>query len=407
MNQFQITDKASLEEFITSNWNRINEYIDSKMNGLPVPIYSSVDIRESKNKFAPVDHNMYPAGFNNLCQLDLDASARVFEKALKRIDEKAQKIAIIPESNTKNLFYLDHLAFLGKALMDAGYEVSYVSLDANLFEGDTKELPLISHSKFDVLVHRGEILDGELTTSEGTYCLAILNNDQSSPLDIKWDEVKTAIHPTPLIGWFQRQKVKHFTYYSQVVDAFSKEFSVCPKLLHAQFRNEDDVDFSSKEGLERLASEVDGLLSELAPDTKVFVKASQGTYGMGISVVSSGEEVIAMNRKTRNKMDIGKNKIKFTSLIIQEGIESIVQYDGMPAEVAIYLVDGKPVGGFVRANSQKGAKENLNSRGMVFRKYCISEIRENNDAQAKEAVYSVLARLSTLASAYEIKEVMN
>ena len=54
-------------------------------------------------------------------------------------------------------------------------------------------------------------------------------------------------------------------------------------------------------------------------------------------------------------MDVGKNKIKFTSVIIQEGIDSILTYDGLPAEVAIYLVAGNPVGGFVRANEKKGA----------------------------------------------------
>ena len=100
-------------------------------------------------------------------------------------------------------------------------------------------------------------------------------------------------------------------------------------------------------------------------------------------------------------MDIGKNKIKFTSALIQEGVDSILRYDDMPAEVTIYLVGGRPVGGFVRANESKAANENLNSRGMVFRKYCISEIRENNDYQCKEAVYSIIARLSTLAAANE------
>ena len=127
---------------------------------------------------------------------------------------------------------------------------------------------------------------------------------------------------------------------------------------------------------------------------------------MGISVVGSGKEIIEMNRKNRDKMNIGKNKIKFTSVIIQEGVDSMLKYDDMAAEVAIYLVGGKSVGGFVRANSSKDAQENLNSRGMVFKKYCISEIKQDNDFQAKEAVYSVIARLSTMAGAIEIKNVL-
>ena len=144
-----------------------------------------------------------------------------------------------------------------------------------------------------------------------------------------------------------------------------------------------------------------------AKGSKVFVKADQGTYGMGISVVESGEEIVSMNRKKRNKMDIGKNKIKFNSVIIQEGVDSILTYDGHPAEVTIYLIAGCPIGGFVRANEKKGSGDNLNSQGMVFKKYCISEIKENTDHQSKEAVYSIIARLSTLAGALEIKEIIN
>ena len=35
---------------------------------------------------------------------------------------------------------------------------------------------------------------------------------------------------------------------------------------------------------------------------------------------------------------------------------------------------------------------------MVFKKFCISEIRQNRDDVMKEAVYSVVARLSCLAA---------
>ena len=217
----------------------------------------------------------------------------------------------------------------------------------------------------------------------------------------------TPINPTPLIGWFARQKNKHFSFYNKVVQEFAEKFEINPDILQAIFKTVENVDFSSKECLEQLGQAVDELKSELPEDKKIFVKASQGTYGMGISVVSSGEEIISMNRKARNKMDIGKNKIKFTSLLVQEGVDTILQYDDMPAEVAIYLVAGKSVGGFMRANSEKKADGNLNSRGMVFRKFCISEIRQNQDHKAKEAVYTVVARLATLASTEEIKEVLN
>jgi len=402
---FKITTKSELEEFACHNWNDINKYIDDQMKDLPHPLYSSVDIREGKNKVAPVDHNMYPAGFNNLCALDLDASIPLFKKAISSLKEDALEIAIIPESNTKNKFYLDHLAMLGKTLRDTGYNVHVISFDKALFS-ESNTLDLVSHSGFDIKIEDAELRDGVIYSAGTKVDLAILNNDQSNPLPVEWNDVKTPIHPTPLIGWFQRQKISHFEFYKKVADEFCNHFSIDPNLIQANFRKVENVDFSSKQGLELLGSEVDTLLETLPEGSKAFVKASQGTYGMGISVVSSGEEIINLNRKARNKMDIGKNKIKFTTLLVQEGVETVLKYDDMPAEVAIYLVDGHSVGGFMRANTEKGSNSNLNSKGMVFRKFCISEIRENQDHKVKEALYSVVARLATLASSYEIKEVL-
>ncbi|MCF8058595.1 MAG: glutamate--cysteine ligase [Bacteriovoracaceae bacterium] len=404
--EFKINTKAELEAFITSNWNDLNQCLDEEMEKLPCPIYSSVDIRESKTKFAPVDMNIYPAGFNNLCQLDLNASAEHFKKVISGFKPTPSKIALIPESHTKNLFYLDHLAYLQVTLRDAGFEVSFVSLDEELF-GDTQEITLTSQSKFELKILKGFVdTDGILKAPGHIFDLGLLNNDQSDPINVDWRACKTPIHPTPLIGWYRRQKSEHFNYYSDVVKTFSEKYSVNPELIMARFKAIENVDFSTKEGLEDIASSIDELKVGLPENSKIFVKASQGTYGMGISVVSSGKEILEMNRKNRDKMNIGKNKIKFTSVVIQEGVDSILKYDDMAAEVAIYLVGGKPVGGFVRANSQKDNQENLNSRGMVFKKYCISEIKENNDFQAKEAVYSIISRLSTMAGALEIKNVM-
>lgn len=402
---FEINTKEKFEDFVCQHWNKINQYIDSKMSNSPVPFYSSVDIRESKTKYAPVDLNFYPAGFNNLCQLDLDSSMPHFEKAIRERSPRGNNIAIIVESHTKNLFYLDHLAYLQQTLKASGFNIYLASFDANLFDDGSEKASLVSHSQFDLDIYLLKLNDNKLNIEETTIDLAIMNNDQSNPINMDWKAVQTPIVPTPQAGWFKRKKTHHFLKYKQVVNDFSSEFSIDPNLLMADFISKDGVDFLSKEGLESLGSAVDELISRLPEGSKAFVKADQGTYGMGISVVSSGEEIISMNRKKRNKMDIGKNKIKFTSVIVQEGVHSILTYDNLPAEVAIYLVNGSPVGGFVRANEKKGAGDNLNSQGMIFKKYCISEIKQNNDHQTKEAAYATIARLSTLAGALEISDI--
>jgi glutamate--cysteine ligase len=410
-NNPSITTKEQLESFAAQNWTEINSFIDKQSKGLPVPFYSSVDIREGKSKFAPVDQNMYPAGFNNLCMFDLNITSDKLNALIEAAQPQSKTIGILTESHTKNLFYLDHLATLKHTLEKAGFEVFCLSFDTQLFEGEQK-LSLVSQSEYPIEIYQAYLDNHKISLRlepEVSKALdfVILNNDQSQPIDIDWKQVKTQVEPSPFIGWFQRQKIKHFTYYHKVLHDFCQHFSIDPNLMEANYLAVENVDFSTKEGLDRLASTVDQLKENIPQDAPIFVKASQGTYGMGIQVVHSGEEILSLNRKKRNKLDIGKNKIKFTSVLVQEGVETIIKYDDTPAEVTIYLVGGVSVGGFMRANPLKSAKENLNSRGMVYQKFCISEIRDNNDHKAKEALYSTIARLSTLAGAYEIQEILH
>lgn len=401
---YKIINKDELENFVCKNWQEVNDYLKTMKTGLPIPIYSSVDIRESREKYAPVDHNIYPAGFNNLCSVDLSSAAPVFKTAINNINPDVKIIGIFPESHTKNLMYLEHLATLKKVITDAGFQVLFLSFDTSLFNENQKSIDLLSHSGIALQILK--------VTAEETLPvdLVICNNDQSNPLPVNWSDIKVPIVPTPLIGWYKREKNIHFSYYKKVADEFCAHFAINPDLIQAKFKAVDDVDFENKEGLEKLGTAVDEIIHQLPLGAKVFVKASKGTYGMGISVVSSGQEIINMNRKTRNKMDIGKNSIKFTSLLVQEGVETILKYDDMPAEITVYLINGQSIGGFMRVNGERDSLGNLNSRGMVFRKLCMcdvsNEAEEAADHKTKEAMYSLIARLSTIAASYEIKEVI-
>jgi glutamate--cysteine ligase len=408
---YKVNTKQELEEFVCHHWNEVNDWIDRAQESIPQPLTSSVDVRESKTKFAPVDHNMYPAGFNNVCSKDLLHCADRFREVFDTIKPGLNRVGLLPESHTKNKFYLDHLYHLKTTLESTDADVKIFSPDDNLFsETGPHRIELESYSGHKIEIFRAQVMDGEFisTTPEVNFNfdVIVLNHDQSEPLKVDWKSIKTPVNPSPFVGWFKRQKIQHFMHYRKVANDFADSFGINPDLIQAQFSQIEQVDFETKEGLETLGDEVDRFLKTLPDGSSVFVKASQGTYGMGISVVSSGEEIRSMNRKSRNKMDVGKNNLKFTSVLIQEGIETIVKYDEAPAEVTIYLVNGKSSGGFMRANPLKGTQANLNSQGMIYRKFCISDIKQDCDHQIKEGVYSVIARLSVLAGAYEMKELM-
>jgi glutamate--cysteine ligase len=407
----KISNKLELEQFLCHSWDAVNQWIDNEQSKLSQPLTSSVDVRESKTKYAPVDHNMYPAGFNNICSKDLLHCADRFKETFDQINPKIKRIGLLPESHTKNKYYLDNLHKLKLTIEMADTDVIFFSPDKELFkESGSSMIELESQSGHTIIIHEAQVIDGRFQSMSPDvkfdFDLIVLNNDQSNPLPVDWKTISTPVHPSPWVGWFKRQKNHHFKWYQTTANQFAKQFDIDPDLIQARFTAVENVDFNTKEGLDELASEVDKLLATLPPESSVFVKASQGTYGMGISVVSSGEEIKNMNRKVRNKMDVGKNNLKFTSVLVQEGVETIVKYDGAPAEVTIYLVNGRSSGGFMRTNPLKGTQANLNSQGMVYQKLCLSDVKQDCDHKMKEAVYSVVARLSTLAASHEMKELM-
>lgn len=403
---YKVNTKAEFEQFLCKNWNEINKLIDQWQAELPQPLYSSVDVRESHVKYAPVDHNLYSAGWNNICNKDLAKAQVMFGLAIKRVAPDAQAIALIPESHTKNKWYLDNVYHLRTILENQGMRVDVVSPDPQLFT-DGPSLKLESQSQHEVVLHQVRVVDGQFQRVEGTaasYQAIVLNNDQSNPLPVDWATIKAPVMPSPFAGWNRRQKNMHFRHYQSIANRFCEHFGLNPDLIQARFRAVDNVDFEAQEGLEGLATAVDQLITEIGPGAAVFAKASQGTYGMGISVFKSADEVRAMNRKTRNKMDVGKNNIKFTSVLVQEGVETVVKVEDAPAEITMYLVDGKATGGFMRYNPERGTNANLNSQGMLYRKFCVSDICQDTDTHVKEAAYATVARLSVLAASHELKE---
>ena len=277
----KIQTKFDFEKFASAHWNDANDYIDRLFTPLPVPIYSSVDIRESKVKFSPVDHNIYPAGFNNLCSLDMDNCSKAFLKSIEKIKPHTKTVGIVPESNTKNKHYLDHLMFLGKCLSDAGYEIIYVSLDENFFPENQHSIELAGNSQITTEIHKGFIEKGRLVGNGQEIDFVILNNDQSNQLNVDWNEIEVPIAPTPKIGWFNRNKGRHFFYYREVANLFCKEFGIEPDLLQARFREENGVDFSSRKGLENIGKKIDDLIGEIGKGASVFVKGGAGNLWNG------------------------------------------------------------------------------------------------------------------------------
>jgi glutamate--cysteine ligase len=411
--------KKLLAERILKNQRTISEWYMKHASIAPPPFYSSVDLRDSGDKVVPVDSNLYPAGFNNICPEDLRTAPSILRAHLERWE--AKKVLIVPESHTSNLFYLENLHYLKSIFENAGFETQ-IGWYGPVPEGMAVPLRLKSQTEKEIVATPLEVENGVLfiPTAEGRFIpdLVLLNNDFSSGYPKLLDGLRQPIVPSHVLGWHSRKKSEHFKYYNELAGELAQILDVDPWLIQIDTEAVEPVNFDEEEGLDAVAQSVDRVLKrtqeaydryKITRKPFVFVKNNSGTYGMGITVVHSSDELRTMNRRTKHKMSVGKNKMPILSVAVQEGVPTATLVDRLAAEPVIYLLGCELIGGFLRTNSEKGEEDNLNSQGMVFRKLCMSDLRElesETDEEMKkkpilEIVYGAVARVSALATGKE------
>ena len=136
-----------------------------------------------------------------------------------------------------------------------------------------------------------------------------------------------------------------------------------------------------------------------------FVKNNTGTYGLGVIEVRSSEDVKSWNYKSRKKMKASKGGQGIQSVIVQEGIPTIVtDTENHVAEPTIYMIGEKLAGGFLRVNQRKGPQGNLNAPGVVFSRLCVSDLEVDHQGKLKENVYGWVAKIGLLAVGQEFKD---
>lgn len=219
------------------------------------------------------------------------------------------------------------------------------------------------------------------------------------------------------MGWHTRKKSEHFVYYNQLAREFAQIAKLDPWIFQIDTEEVSPVNFNEGVGVEQVIQSTTSMLSRIQHAYNergiqekpfVFIKNNAGTYGMGIMVVHTVEELQQMNRRTKNKMTIGKGKSLIESVVVQEGIPTLTRYEQTTAEPVIYMVGCDLMGGFLRTHPERSSEDNLNAQGMIFKKLCMSDLRDAEkggipEAGTLEIVYGAVARISALAAALEIQ----
>lgn len=370
---------------------------DHKLGGSKI-IYNSVDIRQSGFKIAPVDTNLYPAGFNNLSNQGFNLAVQEAKKFLESNFEAAKNILVISENHTRNLNYLDNLCVIKQIFEHAGYKVAI----GTLLEEVENILELETAMGKKILLQKIFKNNNNITSVDGFIPdIIVMNNDLTDGIADIFLNINQPIIPSMQFGWYQRKKSTHFACYKNIVDEFAREFGIDPWLISADFLRCESLNFRDKTGIECLAKSTDQIISQIRnkyseygirSEAYVFIKADNGTYGMGIMTAKSGEEVLSINKKIRNKMNVIKGGAITNDAIIQEGIPTALIMDGSSAEPLVYFMGENPVDVIFRLNENRDVFGNLNASGMSFK---------TNINHPHNAIYKMISSLAMLAAKQE------
>ena len=399
-------DRAQLHLRLVEKHDTAMDFFKEKSKSCIFPIYTSVDIRDAGFKVTPVDANLYPAGFNNMCDMDKEYAPDILKDYIvKHYGSSFHKILLITEENTSNLFYWDNIWTIMTMIKEAGFECKVGFPIENVYISEVNSASgrqiLLSKLSYD---EKGHLLADDMRPD-----LIISNNDFTKIYPLLQNQ-DYPINPPQEMGWHSRKKHNHFSIYNELSKEFCSLLNIDPWLFKIDTRLIENFYWKDVQSLENLASKVQDLIDNIQKeydDRKIsskafaFIKNNSGTYGMGIAQVTSGEDVLQWNNKMRQKMRKGKGGVDIIQLIIQEGIPSHIREEELVAEPVIYMIGDKLIGGFLRTHGLKSDTENLNSPGAIFKRLCITDLKTNRYGLPLENIYGTISWLMKIAISKE------
>ena len=381
------------------------------------PFYTSVDVRNAGFKLAPVDTNLFPAGFNNLTVEMLPLAVQAAMAAIEKICPEAKNLLLIPDSHTRNTFYLANVQRLMQIFQTAGLNVRLGSLDPAITAPVELALADGSSLTLEPLVRTR----GRLGLKNFDPCTILVNNDLSTGLPQVLENLHEQYLLPPLhAGWAVRRKTNHSEAYEEIAKKFAKLLGMDPWLINPMYASCEAVNFADNSGSECLMTNAEALLGKVRRKYKeygiqekpfIIVKADAGTPGMGIMTVRDPKDLADLSRLAGLPPAGAEPGGRVHDIILQEGVPTYERVNDAVAEPVVYMIDRYVVGGFYRVNAERGIDENLNAPGSSFVPLAFAEHSELPKPNAKPGVsapnrfymYGVVARLAMVAASYELE----
>lgn len=392
-----------LSAHLEAHRDTISQWMNQKRAEVPIPFYGSVDVRDADWKIAVVDANHFPAGFNNIAEQDMDDISALMGTHIKRNYGDCKWIHLYPEAHTRNKGYVENIATIQRLLKMAGYRCTVGSPmfeDRGWLDGLSGPVEL---SPVEVAVNDGEeylLVDGDIPD------LTLLNNDLTEGV---LPGLGAQVFPPKEMGWHRRRKSEHYIQLQGYVEEIADLLEIDAWHLMSEWFVSENKCLEKESCRIRLAQEIDDFLDGLAEkyaahgierQPVAFIKNDRGTYGLGIMVVTKGEQILELSNRKMNRLMYAKGGVDVENFLIQEGVPTCLKTEeGSPVEPVVYLVDGQAASWFYRINPKKGDNDNLNSPSAIFQS--IHDVGEDYGEHA-HGWHALVAELSMLAMGKEL-----
>ena len=253
----------NLEKLVVEKSASVEHWLRDSFNKNTPPFYSSVDLRNACFKLAPVDTNLFPAGFNNLGEKDLACTVQAFMTSVEKRCPDVENVLLIPENHTRNKYYLESLGNLFSILSNVGLTVRVGSVNPELTQDLLIEYKNISSEKASFTIEPLLYSDGKLKLKGFDADLIVINNDFSSGIPPLLKKVKNqVIMPALDSSWTFRRKSNHFTKYNQVAKEFCEFLGADDWLINPMFEHCKKINFRNRQGEDCLNDHVSDLLKK-------------------------------------------------------------------------------------------------------------------------------------------------
>ena len=364
--------------------------------------------------------DLFPSGFNHLTPQMLPLAVQAAMAAIEKICPEAKNLLLVPGNRTGDSFYLSSVQHLVQVFTQAGLNVRLGTLDDGVKAPTALALPDGSELVVEPILRTR----GRLGLKDFDPCTILLNNDLVAGAPRALQHLNEQYLLPPLhAGWAVRLKSQHLRSYEEVAKKFAKLLGMDPWLINPLFGSTGEVDLSSAQGMEALATQADAVLTKVRRKYKeygisdkpfVVLKANQGGDGDGILVLRDAKALDpqhgGLGARLRERLG-AQPQTANTQIVVQEGVPTLERIHSAVAEPVVCMIDRYVVGGYYRVHAERGADEDLCGPGGSYVPLAFAESSQLPRPGAKPGanapnrfyMYGVIARLAMLAASYELE----